>query len=58
VRFFSSLLLLSLFIVEIDYLTEVGQICGGFAGIQCRDDLVCVFQEPSPIDGSGICLEL
>lgn len=52
---FSSILLVSLF--TIDYLVDVGHPCGGFAGIQCKKHLVCVhIQEPSPIDGSGICL--
>lgn len=55
---FSSILLSSMVtVVAIDYLADVGQSCDGFAGIQCMDHLVCVhIQEPTPIDGSGICL--
>lgn len=56
---FSSILLSSIVtVVVIDYyLADVGQACDGFAGIQCMDHLVCVhIQEPTPIDGSGICL--
>lgn len=41
------------------YRAEVGEPCNGFAGIQCRFDLVCVpIQSPHPIDGAGICVRL
>lgn len=33
-----------------------GQLCGGIAGIQCRDGLTCRIQDRRGADRSGICV--